>query len=387
MRGRERMETLKRAIKSKINVNNIIFKIIRKLYHVLSSIKYRVFNYKKISQENKNLELQIDQAIYRIKEFSNKDYIVFYNPKWLGVANSTKGLFKNIIPLEQVYKKKNAKRIAIIINKANIKNVIFSQIVDGWTEIIEKIKSINPEINVKVIWHGNCYEFFSDYTWNLNQDVIKLYNEEKIQAFGFVRCSMKQFFEKVGVKSFYLQNNVHLNFEKLNKNIVSNKIKIGIYNSDSRELKNIYTSIAAVKLVPNAVADVVPINKGAKEYCKIIDLEVSSIDKYIPTDELLNRIKENTINLYPTYTENSPMFPLESFEIGVPCLVGNNNDFFSGTPLEEYVVVKREDDIEYIKNMIILCIDNREKIMKLYGMWKKDFDLKCSKLVDDFLNN
>lgn len=391
------MEALKKAIKTRINSNNIIFKVIRKFYHVLSSFKYKVINYKKISQDNKKLRLQINKAIDRITEYSQKDYIVFYNPNWLGVANSTKGLFKNIVPLEQVYKKKDAERIADAINQSDIKNVIFSQIVDGWTEVIEKIKVINPIINVKVIWHGNCYEFFSDYTWNLNQDVIKLYNEKKIQAFGFVRSTMKEFYEKLGIKSFYLQNNVNIhtenpfevfdNINNKNNNTKEEKVKIGIYNSDSRELKNLYTSLASVKLVPNAIADVVPINKGAKEYCEIIGLDVSSIDNYIPTDELLNRIRENTINLYPTYTENSPMFPLESFEMGVPCLVGNNNDFFSGYPLEEYVVVKREDDIEYIKNKIEICINNREKILYLYREWKKDFDFKCNELVNDFLSN
>lgn len=381
------MEQLKKMIKSKINNNSTIFIIIRKMYHILSTMKYRVLNHKKIVQENKKIQLEINQAIDKIQQYSQKDYIVFYNPTWLGVANSTKGLFKNIIPLEQVYKSKDAKRIAKAIKQTQITNVIFSQIVDGWTNIIDEIKTINPQINVKVIWHGNCYEFFSDYTWRLNQDVIKLYNDKKIQAFGFVRSTMKEFFQNVGIKSYYLQNNVHLQPQYSNNITEKSKIRIGIYNADSRELKNIYTALAAVKLVPNAMADVVPINKGAKEYCNVIKLDFSSIEHYIPTEELLNRIQENTINIYPTYTENSPMFPLESFENGIPCLLGNNNDFFIDTPLEEYVVIKKEDDIEYLKDKIQNCIDNKEKVMKLYKQWKKEYDVKCQKLVNQFITN
>ena len=46
------------------------------------------------------------------------------------------------------------------------------------------------------------------------------------------------------------------------------------------------------------------------------------------------------------------MFPLESFEMGVPCLLGNNNDYFVGTKLGEYVILESEDDAEYIKERI-----------------------------------
>ena len=380
------MERIKQFIRSKIDNSGFTFKVIKKLYHKLSTFKYKIINNKKIRQQNKKFKREIEQAIEKIKKYSNKDYIVFYNPTWLGVANSTKGLFKNIVPLEQVYKKKDSQKIAQIIDIHKIKCVIFSQIVDGWTDIIKQIKIINPDINIKVIWHGNCYEFFSDYTWNLNKEVMQLYNNGEIQSFGFVRSTMKEFFEKVGVKSFYLQNNVHLDAARIKGKSNSNDKKIiGIYNADSRELKNIYTSLAAVKMTKNAMADIVPINKGATEYCKILELEFSSLNHYIDRDKLLTRISKNDINIYPTYTENSPMFPLESFEAGVPCLLGNNNDFFSGTSLEQYVVIKREDDIEYIKNKIEECIDNKEKIMQLYKEWKKEYDIKCNILIDKFV--
>ena len=199
---------------------------------------------------------------------------------------------------------------------------------------------------------------------------------------------MYEFYKKVGFKCYYLQNNVHLdNIEKeeIDKNKESKRRKIGIYNADSRELKNIYTSLSAIKLVPNSIADVVPINKGAKKFTEILNLETTSIDDYISTEELLKRIKQNELNIYPTFTENAPMFPLESFEMGVPCLLGNNNDYFTGTKLGEYVILTKEDDPEYIKERIINCIENKDEIMRLYKQWKKEFDIKCEKLVNEFV--
>ena len=99
----------------------------------------------------------------------------------------------------------------------------------------------------------------------------------------------------------------------------------------------------------------------------------------------MKRIQKNSVNIYPTFTENAPMFPLESFEMGVPCLLGNNNDYFVGTKLGEYVILESEDDAEYIKERIENVLKNREEVMELYRQWKKDFDKKCEELVEEFI--
>ena len=382
------MQKLKNFVKRFIKKDGFLYRVIRKIYHILSKFKYKITNNKKIKEEQKHYSDIVNEAVEEIKKYKDKDYIVFYNPTWLGVANSTKGLFKNIVPLEHVYGKNDIRKIAKTVVESNIKSVIFSQVCDGWIDIIKEIKKNNKEIKIKVIWHGNCYEYFSDFTWNLNKEVMNLYKEKIIDSFAFVRSIMYEFYKKVGFKCYYLQNNVHLENSKkqeINKNEENKKRKIGIYNADSRELKNIYTSLSSIKLVPNSVADVVPINEGAKKFTEILNLETTSVDDYIKTEELLERIRQNEVNIYPTFTENAPMFPLESFEMGVPCLLGNNNDYFVGTKLGEYVILTKEDDPEYIKNKIIECINNKGEIMKLYKEWKKDFDIKCEKLVDRFV--
>lgn len=379
------MHKLKNLIKSVIKPNGFLYKTTGRVYHFLSTQKYKIKHGKEIKEQNKKFSERVDEAVKIIESYSGKSYVVFYNPTWLGVAASTLGLFNNNIPLEQVFGKKNVKKIAQAVANNDIKTAIFSQIVDGWIDVIKEIKRIRPDVDIKVIWHGNCYEFFSDYTWNLNKDVMNLYNEGKINCFGFVRSTMYEFYKAVGFKSCYLQNNVHKdNAGKIAKNDNKN-IKIGIYNADSRELKNIYTAFSAIKLVPNSVADVVPINEGAKRFAEILKLNTDSIENYIPNNELMKRIQKNDLNIYPTFTENAPMFPLESFEMGVPCLLGNNNDYFVDTELGKYVILEKEDDPLYIKEKIIEAIENKEKIMDLYLSWKKDFDIRCEKYVNDFI--
>jgi len=382
------VDFIKRVARRFIKKDTLIYKVFRKIYHILSTAKYKITNHRKIKAQRKYYNEQATKSVSIINQYKEADYIVFYNPTWLGVANSTKGLFKNIIPLEHVYKKKIINNIASEIAKNDIKSVIFSQVCDGWIDILKQVKKINENIKIKVIWHGNCYEFFSDFTWILNKEVMQLYKKNKIDSFAFVRTTMYEFYKKAGFKSFYLQNNVHLeNIEKIKEKSKDKNKKVGIYNADSRELKNIYTSLSAIKLLEDGVADVVPINDGAKKFAKILKLKVTSVNDYIPTEELLKRIQQNEVNIYPTFTENAPMFPLESFEMGVPCLLGNNNDYFVNTKLGEYIILTKEDDPEYIKDKIVNCIENKEEIIRLYKEWKKEFDIKCENLVNEFIKN
>ena len=97
--------------------------------------------------------------------------------------------------------------------------------------------------------------------------------------------------------------------------------------------------------------------------------------------------RSNTVNLYVTFTECSPMIPLESFELGVPCIIGNNTDFFKNSELEELVVVKEEDSIDEIYEKINIAIENKDKIMKLYIEWKKEYIEEVRRLKEEFLND
>ena len=170
---------------------------------------------------------------------------------------------------------------------------------------------------------------------------------------------MTEFYKNLGYNAYYIMNNVK-SLEKGDINSINNEkendeeINIGIYNAHSRELKNIYTQILATTFFKNSKIDIVPISKEIKEYLKVLDIKYTCIDKFIPTEELMRRIKRNDINIYVTFTECSPMFPMESFEQGVPCLIGNNNDYFIGSKLRDYV-------------------------------WKDNFNIEVKKQVKEFL--
>ena len=120
------MQKIKNVFKRFLKKNGIIYKSLSKVYHTLSTFKYNVSNNKKIKAEREAFSKRANEAIGEISKFNKADYIVFYNPTWLGVAASTKGLFKNYIGLEHVYKNSDIKNIAKTVVDNEIKKTLFT---------------------------------------------------------------------------------------------------------------------------------------------------------------------------------------------------------------------------------------------------------------------
>lgn len=398
---------LKKYLKENMNNDGYIYKKVNNVYHKLSAKKWDFQESRRIKRENGALYLakynrQVVANACKLIKKTNYNYIALYNPTWLGVANSTKGLFESCIPLEKLKNRKLRKKVLDEIVKNNkIETVIFSQMVDGWEDLIKELHRAKKELKIKVIWHANNYETISDYTWNLKKELISMYNDGYVCALGFVKKTMAEFYKNRGYNAYYFSNNVNSN---INQNEKENnkeekrkeeykdkdkdkKIKIGLYNAHSREIKNIFTQMLATKFFENAVVDIVPSSEQIEEYAKMNNMKYTNVSYFIPTDELMERIKQNDINVYATFTECAPMFPMESFESGVPCIIGNNNDYFKGSKLRDYVCVNREDDPVEIYNKIKEVIENKEEVMELYKKWKTNFNIENEKLVKKFINS
>ncbi|MNN86015.1 hypothetical protein D3C81_2033700 [compost metagenome] len=97
-------------------------------------------------------------------------------------------------------------------------------------------------------------------------------------------------------------------------------------------------------------------------------------------------MSKNDINLYVTFTECSPMVPLESLELGIPCVTGNNHHYFKGTKLEDYLIVKSEDDINEIVDKIKICVEKKSEIIDIYREWKKIYDYEVAENIRSFLD-
>lgn len=329
-----------------------------------------------------------------IENYKNQRVVAIYNPKCIGIMNSAKDLFDNLIPMDELVNKEEIEKISEAIANSNITQIVFFSITIGWKTLIEKIHEKNKNIKLKLFWHGSHSLFVMNNESNYFYNVIELIERKILYSVAFAKESMAELYKIKGYNSFFLPNKIpHIeDFSNINvdNNIEKNndKIKIGLYAAGDRWEKNTFNQLSAAFLIDNSIVDVIPNTKLVKSFCKLMNIELTrSASKHVSRKELFEKMSKNDINLYVTFTECSPVLPLESLELGVPCIIGNNNHYFKNSKLQDYLVVDSEDNIDEIYNKLKNAIENKNEIIRLYEEWKKVYDVFFSKKLQDFLQS
>ena len=372
------------VIKIKIETYVKSISLLEKIKNKISSIIfYWKMQYSIYINRSKRVR-KIKEELARQKE----KYVAICHPEWIGVRNSTKYTFgDNILQIREQYTKKESEMIAQEIINAGKKMVIFNAFAVGWENIIIALKEKNTKIKVKVLIHGGNALLYEFYDWNVNNKILCLYEENKVDEIGFVKKSLYEFYKTKGYNVSFLMNDVTIeDKEKYIQNENDKScIKIGLYASGDRWVKNTYNQLSAASLVENARLDCIPLNEKIKTFAKRFNIYLTGEENIVSKDELYRRIANNDINLYVTFTECAPLIPLESLELGTVCITGDNHHYFTGTELEKYLVVNKEDDIMEIYKKIIYALENKEKILELYTEWKNDYTKQVQKSVKKFL--
>ncbi len=339
--------------------------------------KYTYLNKGKYQEDISNAK----KALSKIKN----DYIVMHNPNWLGITSATIELFdSNRVPCGEFYRKKDIKDFGNLILSQNITQVVFSAMCLGWKELAYYLKQKNPDVKIKVFWHGSISQVSEPYGWQRNLELIEMCKDGTISVFGTCKESLVKFYENLGIKTKFIMNNVILP-KKIKHESPKNPV-IGLYAAKKDDWrKNLFAQIAAVSLIKNATIDIIPMDYEAATFAEQLGLKVTGVDKAIPREELLKRMAKNTMNLYVTFSECAPMLPIESLEVGTICLTGNNHHYFKDTSLEKYLVVDNEESPISIAEKIKLCMKNEKEILKDYKVWKKENDKNSITSAKEFI--
>lgn len=362
--------------------------IIRKVAKIVlfPVVIYREKKRKKLLINDEYLS-RIDNTIKAINELgSNKvDYIVFHNKFWLGVTSATKELFDNTIDCGEIYRKCDVKRIGDAIINSSIKQVVFSSFAQGYKDLAIYLRKNDSNIKLKTYWHGSHSQILDSYGFSRNVEIIDLHKKGIIDVMGTCKESLLNFYLKEGYNAKFITNKVTTDVKPLKKT-KSKEIRIGLYAAKCDDWrKNMFTQIVAASLIDNAVIDMVPLNDVAKDFAKMLGVKIEGIDKGLERNKLIERMSSNDVNLYVTFSECAPMLPLESLEMGVPCITGNNHHYFMNSSLEKYIVVNNEEDPLEIKSKIELCLKDKQEVLDLYKKFSDDNLKQAKKDVKEFL--
>ncbi|MCL2355384.1 MAG: hypothetical protein FWC68_05960 [Oscillospiraceae bacterium] len=325
----------------------------------------------------------------KIDKLESNTYIAVHHPKWLGVTVATKELFKNTLELKELSDPSEASTIAKLLCSKKPTTIYFSALAEGWIEVIKEIKKINNNIIIKVIWHGSNALLSEPYDFKVFYELLQAQKDNIVNQIAFVKKSMYEYYKQKGFNAYFLMNTINLKHKNelhssKTKPNPSQPIKIGLYSSGNRWVKNAYNQLAAISLLPNYETDIVPKSEEIEQYANLLNINITGVSRHLPRESLLKRLELNDLNIYVTFTECAPLLPLESFELGIPCITGNNHHYWENTELEKYLIVDKTDNIIEINKKINYCLENKEKIMELYTNWKKEYDAQVKENNKNF---
>lgn len=371
-----------------------IIAVVRKCKRIIKkSIKISIYPIYKYKQKRKILtrdyKEKITSSIQKIDK-TNYNYIAFYNPDWLGVANATKELFENSAPLGEIHRKKDIDKIYSKIISSGYKKVIFSGFCIGWKSLAEKLDKTG--IDVQTYFHGSHSQVLEPYGWERNMEIYNLAKKGIVKKMAICKESLVNFYTHFGCNTFLLTNKVDV--AKCKKIRKDNDIVIGIYAAKTDIFrKNAFTQIAAAAIFKNnnpdknVRIDMIPLNKNAKTIAKLLDIEIDGISHSVPREKIMEHLANCDLSLYVTFTECAPMSPLESFAQDTICIVGNNCHYFKGEELEKFIVVNQENNPEEISKKIEFALNNKEKVLNLYKSWEDKNRKMSEELLQAYLKD
>lgn len=388
-KGEKRTITIYR--KCGIKLGKIINSTIDRIGNRKNSIKWKIQSWIHYWAMKYSIHMNRNKRVQKIKNELAKQkgkYVAICHPEWIGVKNSTQYAFgNNILEIREQYTKKESYMIANEIVNAGKEMVIFNAFAHGWENIVISLKEIKPDIIVKLLIHGGNALLSEPYDWDVHNIMLDLYGKGKVDEIGFVKKSLYEFYKAKGYRTSFLMNDVEI--EDKEKYIPKEKknecVKIGLYASGDRWVKNTYNQLSAISLLENARLDCIPINYKIATLCRRYEINLSGEETNVAKEEIYRRIANNDITVYVTFTECAPLIPLESLELGTICITGDNHHYFTGTELEKYLVVTKEDDIMEIYSKIRYALENKEKILELYKEWKKEYTKQAKNSVKEFL--
>lgn len=335
-----------------------------------------------------SIYLNRNKRVNNIKEELNKiesNYIIIANPDNDYEVNNINELFKgNILYIRKQYTQKEASLIAKEIVESGKKIVAFNSMESGWDRIIDEINQIDKSIKIKAIMNYDKTRWIQGDIWEKYIKIMDLYNKKKINSIAVFNIEDYKYLLKKGYNVSLLKKlfKVNENSNNIEKN--NSTVKIGIYEAYDNQIKNIYNQLEACSLIDNHFIDINPLNEKIKMFSKLNNINITGTSNYLNTNELIERIKLNSINVFLNLADDNSIIPLVSLENGIPCLISNYS-YIDDNKLKSLIECKNVENIEEIKEKIIEIINNRSLILKEYDIFRETYIKDCLEKKNEFL--
>jgi len=315
-----------------------------------------------------------DQFAQLMAGFDTRKPVAIYVPRWHGVAASTRALFDQSLPIpeghdahpDDITADDIAEYAAILVD-AGVRHLVVSGGDLFNLRIIEAATRMAPDLRVDMLWHSNFLQMNEAHDWNLLRHWLAALQDGTVTRIGVVKEGLERWFARIGIDSVFIPNVVPFDAAKAAPTQVDDVVGIWLSGSSSyRKLP--HAMLMALRHVPNVTLMGSGFDAQAQRMIQDLRLPFRELSlKPLPQSQLHRRMRKTGLSLYVTISECSPMLPLESFALGVPCLVGPSSHLFVRSKvLSDALIVKRPQSPTEIADKIIDGLSRQRELFDAY---------------------
>lgn len=320
--------------------------------------------------------------------------LVVYAPMWKGVAASTEVLFGASVlrfpyfdsEFPEVDRHSYLESLAQKLASGPGTPIIYSGGSLIHLALAKVVHTLNPQKRQLFMWHGSPAQWLDKgqaahfHMWH------KAYVTGIIQGMVTVKPGLHDTLRQMGIAAWDVFNPIPtLSIPAHRNRHMDDTIRVGLFSAISSWYKNPHVQLLSLAGRRNVLLS----TNISEEEIKNIDLGIKEIKHHhhMPRANFLQLIAQQDLNLYVTNTECSPMTALESWALGVPCIVGPAGDVYSETcpRLGEFLVEPKVDNPTAIAARIDQVLENREEIVALLSEHREHYNIRFRKKMDTLL--
>lgn len=365
--------------KTTINIQNNSFFVNDNKINILTSTSAKKY-------QTKVQHLGSKDIVINKNNINEQMALAVCHPEWFGIRSSTFQLFDSVLEISDNLSWSNVDTYAKLILDANCPVVVIQGFPLSYRLLIKSLRRSKPDLPIYCIWHGNFMQSDEEYGWEAFRQMVDLQREGYIRRIGFVKKGMSEVIAKTGIEAGFVMNYVR---EIPNESTPTSADgpHIGIWANAPTWRKLPYAMLSAASLIPNAKVHGISIYPREAEFIKFLGLSAEMRKTPIPQEEMPTHISKMDINLYVTLSECTPMLPLESLSVGVPCLLGPTSHLFEDDPyLFSRLVVKFPERSDTIAEFIITALSERNKIISKYRSYAVGYNQIAREILCEFLD-
>lgn len=276
---------------------------------------------------------------------------------------------KNIKIIEKDLSKEKIKLLAKTLNKKYDKIIFF----DYSYQFYELLPLLEKRIKTRWIFKFSIACFSNIDIYNYFLQIIEYKNRKLIDEIYTLDFNLYTTF-----KSKYKFKYLILDINKKSKRVKTSN-QVGIIGMDYDEISNFYNMLSACTFHEFGKIKVMNNMNSTIDFGKDFNL---NIEKYESYNEILSG---NEINLYCPFSNINTLIVLKSFDMGIPCIVGNTDMFDGYNYLKEQLVLNSDDDINEISQKIKTVQKNKKQILKEYEKYRRNYSEKAKKSVSKLI--